>query len=220
MLESDRGLKPAALLTMMCLIGMPSGWAATAGHEALTEDAGERLTSQDVRDELVPLSEEQAEALERLPSVREGLLTQPDDVDLRWTRAWCYTELDEYDLAIPEFERLLRENPEDQETAEWLAEAYQGKAFTLLDEDRQVDQALLAIDRALTLMPNDPMLLATRAAVLLTLGQLDKARASLRQAYAQAPQDPALREELQRLEAMMASPSPSTSQPVAPGVSH
>ncbi|MZR64232.1 tetratricopeptide repeat protein [Alcanivorax sp. DP30] len=117
---------------------------------------------------------------EALALLNTALETDPDNADLRYSRAM----LAEKSGDLPQLERDLRHilslNPDD-------SSALNALGYTLAGRTSRLDEAYQYISRALALNPDDPAILDSMGWVLYRQGKLKEARNYLRRAYEKFP---------------------------------
>lgn len=150
-----------------------------------------------------PLTTDQIELTETIQYLRERLPGDPDNVELRWWKGWCYRQLEEYDSAIPELEFVLHHDPEDAEARHLLGEVYNNKAYILYQQGGNPALALVLIEKAITLDPDEPLYLGTKGEVLYRLGRHREALKCIKRALRDYPDHPEMLEDLKRVKTAM-----------------
>ena len=107
--------------------------------------------------------------------------------ELHWWKGWCYRQLEENDLAIPELELALRDDPEDDEARLLLAVVYNNKGDAAYDKGDWAS-ALASVERAIALNPKK-LYLHNKAVVLYQMGRHREALGYVRRAR-RSPPDP------------------------------
>ncbi len=82
----------------------------------------------------------------------EGLKRYPDSADLLYDRAMSAEKLDKLDVLEADLRRVMVLRPAD-------AQAYNALGYTLADRTTRLPEALVLLDKALTLAPEDPFIL-------------------------------------------------------------
>jgi tetratricopeptide (TPR) repeat protein len=113
-----------------------------------------------------------------------GLAVLPDDTRLIYARALAYEDVNRTDDAVRDLRRVLILKPDD-------ADAMNALGYTLADRsshgDKEIDEALALIQKAIKLKPGEPAIIDSLGWVQYRLGNLDAAAQQLREAYAKQP---------------------------------
>ncbi len=112
-----------------------------------------------------------------LDALTQGLAALPDDEDLLYARSLRHELLGNIPGAEGDLRRLLEINPDN-------ADALNALGYTLTDNTRRYDEALVLIERAMRLKPDDAAILDSMGWVKFHLGEIDEAVTLLRAAYA------------------------------------
>lgn len=115
-----------------------------------------------------------------LAAMAKGLDIAPDSVNLLYSRAMLYTQLDDLALAEADFTQILELRPDN-------AAALNALGYTLADRTDRLDEAYNYISRALSLNPDDPAILDSMGWVEYRLGNIPAALKRLRQAMSILP---------------------------------
>jgi tetratricopeptide (TPR) repeat protein len=105
-----------------------------------------------------------------------ALLVAPDDPGLLYDRGLAYAEAGQIDLAVQDFQHLLKIKPGDVDASNALG-------FTLADANRDLPEAERLILVARTAKPNDPSIADSWGWLQYRLGHLDQAADVLRGAW-------------------------------------
>ena len=105
----------------------------------------------------------------------EAIASHPDNIDLLYGRAMAAESIDRIDLLERDLRAILVIDPKHAQTLNALG-------YTLTDRTDRHDEALLLINQALAISPNDPFYLDSLGWVYYRLGDLDKALYYLKQA--------------------------------------
>ena len=132
--------------------------------------------------------------------VREAVHQKPDDVVVNTKLAILRTLQGNYTEAEAIYRRLLEANRDN-------VEALNNLAWQLALRDKNCEEALKLVDRAIDIAGPNSTLLDTRAVVLMQLGQGDKAREVLEEAVSSDPDRPIYYFHLARALKMTNSPS-------------
>jgi len=132
--------------------------------------------------------------------VREAVHQKPDDVVVNTKLAVLRTLQGNYTEAEAIYRRLLEANWDN-------VEALNNLAWQLALRDKNCEEALKLVDRAIDIAGPNSTLLDTRAVVLMQLGQGDKAREVLEEAVSSDPDRPIYYFHLARALKMTNSPS-------------
>ncbi len=110
-----------------------------------------------------------------LKVLNAALIDIPDDPGLLYARGLIAAQLKHLREHERDMRRLIQINPDN-------AHAYNALGYTLADESVRLDEALLLIEKAIELQPNDPFILDSLGWVHYRLGDYDLAIGYLRQA--------------------------------------
>jgi len=120
--------------------------------------------------------------------------------DRAWARnalGWIYARTGRWEEAVKEKREALRLAPG---SAQYL----NGLAYTYAKQGTNLPEALMMIDRALRVSPDDPAFLETRGYILFRMGRLDEALDLIRKASLKLPDDVETQEDLKEVEAAAA----------------
>lgn len=106
----------------------------------------------------------------------EGLQKFPGHRELLYARALMAEEIDRIDLLESDLRAILAEDPDN-------ASALNALGYTLADRNSRVDEALVYIQRALEIRPDDPAVIDSMGWVQFRLGNYEQAEQYLRKAY-------------------------------------
>jgi tetratricopeptide (TPR) repeat protein len=104
------------------------------------------------------------------------LESQPEDMDVLYARALVAERLDRLQQAEDDFRAVLKQDPDNARTLNALG-------YTLADRTERYEEALVLIEKALALTPDDPAVIDSMGWVLFRLGRLAEARDYLQRAY-------------------------------------
>ena len=163
--------------------------AQMRAEEGKVERAQEIL--QQLRDrwpeDALPLYLIEADILSDLGLLREamavydqGLLAFPGDPDLLYARGLHALNLDRLDILEQDLKAIIAEDPKH-------ADALNALGYSLADQSERFAEALIYIERALALKPEDPAVLDSMGWVQYRIGSLEKALEYLRKAHALMP---------------------------------
>lgn len=127
--------------------------------------------------ELLRDSKEHAAAFEVLS---EGLKRFPDSADLLYDRAMVAEKLDKLDVLEADLRRVIGLRPDD-------AQAYNALGYTLADRTDRLAEAVVLLDKALALTPEDPFILDSVGWAQYRSGNLVRAQEYLERAYKMRP---------------------------------
>lgn len=113
-----------------------------------------------------------ANALEWLDKAQ---LIEPDNLNLAQVYGVLFNQMQLYDKAIEKLEFAYLENSEDSSIKNYLAIAYNGKAYECYESGECLDAGLLLIDKAIDLKPGNGIILSTKAELLYKLGRFEEA---------------------------------------------
>lgn len=109
-----------------------------------------------------------------------ALALQPQSQDLLYDRAMVAEKLEKFDVLERDLRRLIQIAPE-------YAQAYNALGYTFADRNMRLAEALELIEKAHALSPDDPFIQDSLGWVHFRLGNLEKAAAILKDAYAKRP---------------------------------
>lgn len=127
--------------------------------------------------ELLRLAERPADELAVL---KLGVSALPEDPRLRYSRALALEQRDQVDAALEDLRYLVDSQPDNPMFLNALG-------YTLADRTQRYDEALVLIERALEMDPDDIATTDSMGWVLYKLGRYDEAIVFLRRAYAAQP---------------------------------
>lgn len=130
-----------------------------------------------VQAELLRDSKEHATAFEVLS---EGLKRFPDSAELLYDRAMVAEKLDKLDSLEADLRRVIVLRPDD-------AQAYNALGYTLADRTNRLAEAVILLDKALSLAPEDPFILDSVGWAQYRSGNLARAQEYLERAYKVRP---------------------------------
>jgi len=124
-----------------------------------------------------------------LPKAREimeqGLARVPGDADLHYRYGLLLREMGDETGALSAMEQAIAKNPEHAEALNYLG-------YTLADESRELDRALVLVQSALRQDPENGFMIDSLAWVYFRMGRLDEAWTQIRRAVSLVPDDPEL----------------------------
>ncbi|PFH10459.1 tetratricopeptide repeat protein [Collimonas sp. PA-H2] len=109
-----------------------------------------------------------------------ALKAQPDNADLLYDYAMMAEKLDNLSTMESALRKLIAIAPENQQ-------AYNALGYSLAERNIRLPEALVLIQKALTLAPQDPFIVDSMGWVQYRLGNLDEAETRLRTAYGLLP---------------------------------
>lgn len=110
----------------------------------------------------------------------EGLKRYPDSADLLYDHAMAAEKLDKLDVLEADLRRVIVLRPMD-------AQAYNALGYTLADRTKRLSEALILLDKALTLSPDDPFILDSVGWAQYRSGNLPRAQEYLERAFKARP---------------------------------
>lgn len=110
----------------------------------------------------------------------EGLKRYPDSANLLYDRAMAAEKLDKLDVLEADLRRAIVLRPDD-------AQAYNALGYTLADRTNRLPEAIVLLDKALTLSPEDPYILDSVGWAQYRAGNLPRAQEYLEHAYKLRP---------------------------------
>ncbi|MDQ1315123.1 MAG: hypothetical protein QG662_1232 [Pseudomonadota bacterium] len=110
----------------------------------------------------------------------EGLKRYPDAPDLLYDRAMAAEKLGKIDVLESDLRRVIVLRPDE-------AQAYNALGYTLADRTDRLAEAMVLLDKALALAPDDPFILDSVGWAQYRLGNLARAHEFLERAYKARP---------------------------------
>lgn len=109
-----------------------------------------------------------------------GIARFPDSAELLYDRAMVAERLDRLDVLEADLRRVIALRPED-------AQAYNALGYTLADRTNRLTEAIVFLDKALALAPDDPFILDSVGWAQYRSGNLARAQEFLERAYRMRP---------------------------------
>ncbi len=106
----------------------------------------------------------------------DALETMPKEKDLLYARALVAERIDRLDVLESDLKRILAENPDD-------VSALNALGYTLVDRTRRYDEAQKYLDKALSLEPDEAVIIDSYGWLQYKLNNLDAALEYLQRAY-------------------------------------
>ena len=113
---------------------------------------------------------------EAIPQLTEALSRDPESIEILYTRALAFEQLDNIDAAEKDLRRILELKPNDPDALNALG-------YTLADRTDRYEEALVLIKAALLQKPESAAILDSMGWVLLKLGQLESAESYFTKAW-------------------------------------
>ncbi|MBN8763198.1 MAG: hypothetical protein BGP20_04960 [Thiobacillus sp. 63-78] len=110
----------------------------------------------------------------------DGLKRYPDSADLLYDHAMAAEKLGKLDVLEADLRRVIVLRPMD-------AQAYNALGYTLADRTRRLPEAIVLLDKALELSPEDPFILDSVGWAQYRSGNLPRAQEYLERAYKTRP---------------------------------
>ena len=117
---------------------------------------------------------------EAMTVMQEAYLRFPDDSDLLYDYAMLAEKAEKYEQMETLLRKLMLLAPKNQH-------AYNALGYSLAERNTRLPEALMLIEKALTITPNDPFILDSLGWVQYRLGNLNEAEAALRRAHVLRP---------------------------------
>ncbi|MCF7892409.1 MAG: tetratricopeptide repeat protein [Candidatus Omnitrophica bacterium] len=124
----------------------------------------------------------------------------PDHKKLPFVFGYCYLYMGEYDKAIINLEKAVRNNPKEEEPLEILLNAYNGKAYQAYKEGKNLEEGIDIIDKALSYQPENGIFLSTKAELLYKMGRYQEAYEYIKRGIALEPDYPEIQQDLKMIE--------------------
>ncbi len=118
-----------------------------------------------------------------------GIELYPEDVQLSFEFALLLEKEDRQDEAIARMEKVLEMQPDHVEALNYLG-------YIWADNNVHLDKALVYINKAITLKPDNGFIMDSLGWVYFRMGELEKARTALEQAIILQPEDPYIHEHM------------------------
>lgn len=109
-----------------------------------------------------------------------GLKIYPDSPDLLYDHAMMAEKINKLDVLEANLRRVIQIKPDE-------AQAYNALGYTLADRTTRLDEALVLLEKALALAPEDPFILDSMGWAQYRKGNFERARAYLDRAYKARP---------------------------------
>ena len=110
----------------------------------------------------------------------DGLKRYPDSANLLYDRAMAAEKLNKLDVLEADLRRAIVLRPDD-------AQAYNALGYTLADRTQRLAEAIVLLDKALSLAPDDPFILDSVGWAQYRAGNLARAQEYLERAYKLRP---------------------------------
>ncbi len=117
---------------------------------------------------------------EAFQTLSDGLKRYPDSAELLYDRAMVAERLDKLDVLEADLRRVIVLRPDN-------AQAYNALGYTLADRTSRLPEALVLLDKALSLAPEDPFILDSVGWAQYRSGNLARAQEYLERAYTLRP---------------------------------
>ncbi len=104
----------------------------------------------------------------------------PESFELLYDRAMAAEKVDRLEILEADLRRVIKLKPD-------YAHAYNALGYTLADRTDRIEEALVLVEQALKLSPDDPFILDSMGWVQYRRGKLDEALAHLKGAYKARP---------------------------------
>lgn len=111
-----------------------------------------------------------------IPVLTEALTHDPGSIEILYTRALAFEQVDDIDGAEKDLRRILELKPNDPDALNALG-------YTLADRTDRYDEAFVLIKAALQQKPESPAILDSMGWVLLKLGRLENAESYFTKAW-------------------------------------
>jgi tetratricopeptide (TPR) repeat protein len=112
--------------------------------------------------------------------LNEALKENPDDIALLYARALQHEQQDQFGAMEQDFQAILTLDPDNATTLNAFG-------YSLTNHTTRFEEALVLIDRANSLVPNDPAIMDSLGWVYFKLGRYTEARQLLEEAYSLFP---------------------------------
>jgi tetratricopeptide (TPR) repeat protein len=130
----------------------------------------------------------------------------PGNVRLASAMGYVALKMEDYDVAIEKLEITYKNFPSAQ-TKQDLATAYNNKAYNLYTQNINLDYGLELIDKAIELLPNNGVILGTKAELLYKKGEYEEAHKYITKALELEPGYEEMQQDLINIEAALSNKS-------------
>jgi len=124
----------------------------------------------------------------------------PNNEQLFYAMANFYRYNERYDEAILKLEEAISLGFKDEHIIEGLAEAYNDKAYSLYRKGENLEKGLELIDKAIAIIPNDGIILSTKAELLYKMGRFEEAYTYIKRGIVLEPDHPEIKQNLKMIE--------------------
>ena len=124
----------------------------------------------------------------------------PTHLKLIYAESHFYLYVKRFDEAIEKLHASFAEGNNSPEFMRLLADAYNAKAYFLYEEGEQLEDGLELINKALSLFPDDAILLSTKAEILYKLRRYKTAHFYIKKALVLAPGNEEMQQDLAKIE--------------------
>ena len=134
----------------------------------------------DQRPQLYNVEAEVLESLDKIDAaitvLTQGIAEFPDDFNMRYTRSSLYEQTDQLALMESDLRHILTQEPEN-------AAALNALGYFLTSRTDRHQEALVLIEQALSLKPDDPAIMDSMGWALFNLGRIEDAISYLKKAF-------------------------------------
>ena len=127
----------------------------------------------------------------------------PKDLRLAYAMGTFFYYRRENDKAIEKLEYAYAHGLDGDPLKEDLAMAYNNKAYSLYQSGANLDQGMSLIDKAIELMPNNGIILGTKAELLYKMGKYAEAQKYIKMALDLEPNHEEMKQDFKMIEAAL-----------------
>ena len=169
----DAQLRAAVVMGKLGKIDQALEWLSnlTPGDDA------ERIRVVQTEAQIMREAKNYSGVVERLTKALEQM---PDAADLLYDRAMAAEKIDRLEMLETDLRRLIKLKPE-------FAHAYNALGYTLADRTNRIDEALVLLDKAIKLEPDDPFIQDSMGWALFKAKRYSEAVDFLRRAHSARP---------------------------------
>lgn len=124
----------------------------------------------------------------------------PNNIRLFYAMGNCYVYMGEYDKGIEKLEYVISRGLRDVGPVEVLAKAYNNKAYDLYIKGEDLEEGLEMINKAIRLVPDNGIILGTKAEILYKMERHEEAYEYIQRALVLEPNHLEMKQDLENIE--------------------